>query len=188
MKQKKPFYTSWWFWVIVVIVFMSFITPKKETAPAEETKAEVVEEPQEEQDPIVSMVDSLKMEYSDLSYETTGDTLNISLHYDGAFWDETDFVRSCLTHYINLCKQAYEMEGIETLDYTVNVDLIDPKGNEVPERALEFSMPKSTFSTYNWDNMKLKTDSFNQIDADAQIYIHPGIRQNLNYSKVFYKG
>lgn len=187
MKQKKPFYTAWWFWVIVVIVFMSFITPKKEKTPVEETK-EVVEDPQEEQDPITSIVESQKIKSSDLKVETTGDTATISLHFDGTSWDETDFVRQAMSQYINICQQAYEIEGIETVDYSVYVDLMDAKGNEAPEKGFEMSMPKSSFTTYNWENLKFMPDSYTQIEADSEIYIHPGIKQNVDFSKVYYRG
>ena len=189
--EKKPFYKKWWFWVLVVIFFLimgNMNTGNKTPEPVVENPPEVVEEPQTEADQLTTIVDSLNFKYSDLNI-TEGSTTKISLHYDKELWDETRFCQSCLTDYINICKQAYEMDGIDKVEYYVYVDMTDSKGNSTSEKGFAICMTKDVFNTYNWDNLKFMPDSYNQISTDCEfIDIHAGIKKNVDFSKVFYKG
>lgn len=192
MKEKKPFYKKWWFWVLVFLflLVMGNMNTKK-TAPAESTpvaEATTQEEPQEEKDPITAIIDEEGFSYSDLDIIQNGGLVKISLHFDDTSWDETSFCRECLSDYVNICSKAYQIEGIETVEYYVFVDLMDAKGNESKAKGFSMSMPKSTYTTYNWENIKYNPGSYKQIEADSEIYIHPGIKQAVDFSKMYYKG
>jgi hypothetical protein len=65
---------------------------------------------------------------------------------------------------------------------------MDAKGNESKGKGFSMSMTKSVFNTYNWENIKYNPDSYKQIESDAEIYIHPGIKSQVNFSKMFYQG
>ena len=61
MKQEKPFYKKWWFWLLVFLflLVMGNMNTQK-TAPAEPSpavEATTKEEPQEEKDPITAIID-----------------------------------------------------------------------------------------------------------------------------------
>lgn len=190
-KTKKPFYKHWWFYALVFLFFLvmgNLKTGKKEPA-APEPKPEVVEEaPKSLEDQLTDLIDSLHFQYSDLEI-VTGSTTKISLHYDKESWDETRFCQNCLTDYINLCKQAYSLDGIDKVEYYVFVNLIDAKGNETSEKGFSICMAKDAFTTYNWDNLEYVPDSYTQIASDCEfIDIHAGIMKNVDFSKVFYKG
>lgn len=196
MKQKKPFYKKWWFWLLVFLflLVMGNMNTQK-TAPAETTpvaEATTQEEPQEtsqEKDPITAIIDEQGFSYSDLDVvQTDSGLVKISLHYDDTSWDETDFCRECMSDYINICSKAYQIEGIEKVEYYVFVDLMDAKGNESSAKGFSMEMFKSTFNTYNWENIKYNPDSYKQIESDADIYIHPGIKAKVNFDKMYYKG
>jgi hypothetical protein len=49
-------------------------------------------------------------------------------------------------------------------------------------------MPKDVYSSYTWENMEFMPDSYKQIEADSDIYIYPGIKRNVDFSKMYYKG
>lgn len=197
MKQKKPFYKKWWFWVLVFFFFLACAssnvqkTKTTETAPVAEatTQEEPKEEPQEEgKDPITAIIDEQGFSYSDLDVIQNNGLVKISLHYDDTSWDETDFCRECMSDYINICSKAYQIEGIEKVEYSVFVDLMDAKGNESKDKGFSMSMTKSVFDTYNWENIKYNPSSYKQIESDADIYIHPGIKAKVNFDKMYYKG
>lgn len=190
-KTKKPFYKKWWFWVFAFLfmLVMGNLNTGNKTKDAPEPKAEAeTVAPQTVEDQLTTIIDSLHFKYSDLEI-ITGSTTKISLHYDKESWDETRFCQSCLTDYINLCKQAYALDGIDKVEYYVFVNLTDPKGNETSEKGFSICMSKDVFNTYNWDNLEYVTDSYNQIASDCEfIDIHAGIEKNVDFSKVFYKG
>lgn len=197
MKQKKPFYKKWWFWVLVFFFFLACAssnvqkTKTTETTPVAEatTQEEPKEEPQEEEkDPITAIIDEQGFSYSDLDVIQNNGIVKISLHYDDTSWDETDFCRECMSDYINICSKAYQIEGIEKVEYYVFVDLMDAKGNESKGKGFSMCMTKSVFDTYNWENIKYNPDSYKQIESDADIYIHPGIKSQVDFSKMFYQG
>lgn len=192
MKQEKPFYKKWWFWLLVFLflLVMGNLNTQK-TAPAETTpvaKATTQEETQEEKDPITAIIDEQGFSYSDLDVVQSNSLVKISLHYDDTSWDETAFCRECMSDYINICSEAYQIEGIEKVEYYVFVDLMDAKGNESQGKGFSMCMSKSVFDTYNWENIKYNPDSYKQIESDAEIYIHPGIKSQVDFSKMFYQG
>lgn len=201
MKQEKPFYKKWWFWVLVfffLLVMGNLNTGKKTPAdptPNREEQKEVVEAPQESEEPqtieaqITSIIDSLHFKYSDLQIQDNGSSIMITLHYDQDSWDETRFCSDCLTDYINLCKEAYSIDGIDKVEYYIFVNMIDAKGNETSQKGFAICMAKDVFNTYNWDNLAFMPDSYKQISSDCELFdIHAGIAKNVDFSKVFYKG
>ena len=197
MKQKKPFYKKWWFWVLVFFFFVACAnmntqkTKTTETTPVAEatTQEEPQETPQEEEkDPVTAIIDEQGFSYSDLDVIQSNELVKISLHYDKTSWDETAFCRECMSDYINICSKAYQIEGIEKVEYYVFVDLMDAKGNESKGKGFSMCMTKSVFDTYNWENIKYNPDSYKQIESDADIYIHPGIKSQVDFSKMFYQG
>lgn len=190
-KTKKPFYKKWWFWLLVflfLLVMGNMNTKNKSEDP--EPAAEVQEDQQPTEDPITALVSSMvPKKSSDLKVIVNEGTVMVSFHYDGDSWDETDFCRESLSDYINLCLKAYELDGVEKVNYAVFVDLIDSKGNADSEKGIQICMPKDVFNTYNWENMKYKPDSYDQIESDCEIFsIHAGIRKNVDTSKIYYKG
>lgn len=192
MKQEKPFYKKWWFWLLVFLflLVMGNMNTQK-TAPTDSApvaEATTQEEPQEEKDPITAIIDEQGFSYSDLDVIHSSGLVKISLHYDDTAWDETDFCRECLSDYINMCSKIYQIEGIDKVEYYVFVDLMDAKGNESKGKGFSMSMSKSVFDTYNWENIKYNPDSYQLIESDADIYINPGIKSKVDFSKMYYKG
>lgn len=190
MKQKKPVYKKWWFWVIIALVFLALVSGnKKESAPEASHEESQEQTSDSTEGKITAIIDSLKFKYSDLKVYDNGNSVKISLHYDDSSWDETHLCSNCLTDYINLCAQGYEIEGIEKIEYYVFVTFQDAKGNETSEKGFAICMPKKNYNTYTWKNMEYKENSFSQIEADCDLLdIHAGIKKNVDINKVYYKG
>lgn len=196
MKEKKPFYRTWWFWVIIIFIVLPLMFGIKNTAskestpePAVEASKEASQEPETTESKFTAIIDSLKFKYSDLQIYDNDSSVKISLHYDNTSWDETHFCSECLTDYINLCQQGYDIPGIDKIEYYVFVNLQDAKGNEKSEKGLAICMTKDSFNTYNWDNMKYIAGSYDQIESDCEFLdIHAGIKKNVDFNKVYYKG
>lgn len=196
-KQKKPIYKKWWFWVLIVLLILVFYPTKKQPSTKEtsapeassEATSEVSQEPQTTAEKITAIIDSLNFKYSDLQIYDNGSSVKISLHYDEEAWDVTRLCSNCLTDYINLCKQAYEIDGIDKIEYFAFVNMIDPKGNEISEKGFSICMTKANYSTYTWDNLKFIEGSYDQIESDCEFLdIHAGIKKDVDFSKVYYKG
>ena len=196
-KQKKPIYKKWWFWVLIVLLIPILNPNKKQSSPdvtpapeaSVEATTEDIQEPQTTEDKITAIIDSLNFKYSDLKIYDNGSSVKISLHYDEEAWDVTRLCSNCLTDYINLCKQAYEIEGIDKIEYFAFVNMIDPKGNEISEKGFAICMAKANYSTYTWDNLKFVEGSYDQIESDCEFLdIHAGIKKDVDFSKVYYKG
>lgn len=193
MEKKRPFYKRWYFWVVIVIWFIVLANiGKKNSAPAQVTapEPEVQAEADESiEDQITTAIDSLNFNYSDLKVIEGMESLKVSLHYDDTAWDETRLVSNCLTDYVNLCTDLYSRDGITKVEYYVFCDLTDTRGNKVSEKAFAMCMTKENFDKYTWDNIKFTEGTYSQIESDSEyIDIHAGIKKNVDFNKVYYKG
>lgn len=194
-KPKKPFYKKWWFWVLVFLFFVVMAnanTSKKAPATQSDPEPKEVQEtkaPETTEEKITTLIDELNLKYSDLEVSSSSGKVVISLHYDDTVWDETDFCRSCVSDYINLCQKAYELDGVEKVDYSAYVDLMDAKGNEAPEKGFQMCMAKSSFKSYTWKNLEYVPGTFDQIESDCEIlFVYPGIKNKVNFDKFYYRG
>lgn len=110
---------------------------------------------------------------------------------DERFWDESDFVSTNITRYIDFCKKAYDLKGVKSVRFSIYTSMQDMKGNKDVDKVLTMDMDKSTFKTYKWHNLKFQSDAIsNAIDSgDFTIFeLHPGIAKKVKWSKVYYKG
>ena len=192
MEKKRPFYKRWYFWVVIVIWFIVLANiGKKNNVPALVATPEPETEVQAEADesPITAAIDSLNFNYSDLKVIEGMESIKISLHYDDTAWDETRLVSDCLTDYVNLCADLYSKKDITKVEYYVFCDLTDSRGNKVSEKAFAMCMTKENFDKYTWDNIKFTEGTYSQIESDSEyIDIHAGIKKNVDFDKVYYKG
>lgn len=191
-KSKKPLYKHWWFWVLVFLFLLIMgnlntgkKTPAEDPAPVEnEAAAEASEDTLEDK-----IKASFKNHYSDLQVTESADSVKLSLHYDDTAWDETRLISDCLTDYVNLCQMLYPLGEVSKIEFYVFCDFTDSKGNESSEKAFAICMPKDKFDTYNWDNIKFTEGSYDQIESDCEyIDIHAGLKKNVDFNKVYYKG
>lgn len=200
MKEKKPFYKKWWFWVLVALFFLvmgNANTGNKQVTPKEEPVEEVVEEVSEEVkelttvDQLTAIVEDLSIEQSDLKViqgVPDNDRFNISYTSTATVWDETDFVSSSLSDYVDICSKAYQIDGVNSIQLFVYVGMTDAKGNEKTEKGFDMCMPKDVFNTFNWENLKYQQGKYSFIKNECEFLdIHLGISSKVDFDKVMYK-
>lgn len=119
-------------------------------------------------------------------YPATG-RCNVNYITRDTFWDETDFIRSQISAYINFCLDAYEVDGITDVFFMVSTEMTDTKGNKEDEVVMKIEMKKDAFGTYNWENMEYRPGMFEQFEADCSVLnIHAGILNNADTDKIYY--
>lgn len=195
---KKPFYKKWWFWVLVFLflLVMGNLNTKKSAPEVQDPEPEPVqEEVQEVEAPkttveeLEAIVDSVVKKKSHLNVvETKSGRYNINMHYEESSWDETYFVSSALTAYIKICKEAYQMDGVDVIEFYLIIPMIDAKGNQSDDIGFSMVMPKDKFESFNWSNLAYKEGIYDTVaDNCDQITINPGVANKADLSKVMYK-
>lgn len=107
---------------------------------------------------------------------------------EATYWDESDFVNSNLTDYINFCREAYNRDEVALVTFKISTPMTDSRGNEEVVSAMNIEMEKEVFLSYNWDNVKLNSVYFQQIYDDcATFWVTPGIWNNVDFDRVYYK-
>lgn len=199
-KTKKPFYKKWWFWAIVVLFFlvMGNSNTGKKTTPEEskEVVEEVVEAPEEvkeltTKDQLAAIIEDLGIKHEDLKIvqgTPDNDRFNISYTSTATVWDETDFVSSSLSDYVDICSKAYQIDGVNSIQLFVYVGMTDAKGNKKTEKGFDMCMPKDVFNTFNWENLKYQQGKYSVIKSESEFLdIHLGISNKVDFDKVMYK-
>lgn len=132
--------------------------------------------------------ESLNIKCSDLKIIPSGSNLQISFTSEQTAWDATDFVSRTVTDYIDFCKLAYGLDGVDHVDFYVFTDFTDPKGNTFTEKAVAIGMPKDRFETYNWSGMLFKPGLYEQLEKDCDLLdLHAGLASDVDKSEVQYK-
>lgn len=209
--ENKPITKKWWFWLIVAagVVFWAFtwisalnglsettttsanmtpaaVDPKEET-PEQESKPEQEPEEMTTEDRLTAIIDSLGFDYSNLAIVPISEGYKISYNYDSGAWDETGLISGCLSDYINLCKEAYQMDDINKIELYVFCKMTDARGNEDYQKAFAISMPKENYDKYDWDNIKGAKGKYDVINEDCDLLdIHEGIKKNIDLNNIIY--
>lgn len=132
--------------------------------------------------------ESLNIKCSDLKIIPSGSNLQISYVSEQTAWDATDLVSRTVTDYIDFCKLAYGLDGVDHVDFYVFADFTDPKGHTVTEKAVAIGMPKDRFETYDWSGMLFKPGLYEQLEQDCDLLdLHAGLASDVDTSEVEYK-
>lgn len=199
MKEKKPIYKKWWFWVIVVFLLIGFIGGRSGSNPEEVTDS-VAESsntdvsPQEssvataevsEEATLESIIGSDHENWQEI--ETSDGGYKISYKDTASYWDENSFVTEAIHNYVNLCSKVYaDNLSCAYVELYIFVDMQDAKGNVSQSKGFMCSMTQEEFNTFNWDNLK-GTKIYDVFSSSCtEFYIAPGILSNVSTDKVIY--
>lgn len=133
--------------------------------------------------------DTMSKKYEDLSveYNSLG-WYTVSYKYNGMTINSSDLIRSNMTYYINFCRKAYQIDGVDSVHFDVSFDMKDAKGNISADEVFSLRMPKSTFETYKWENLEY-VSVYNQFSKDCEFWwIAPSILRFVEAEDVFYCG
>lgn len=127
-------------------------------------------------------------EYSDLSvfYDEIDEAFVVSFLPSAVPPDETAFVQLGINRYINFCRAAYEIDGLDRVRFDISALGTTNKGNEVVFDGLSILMTREDFDTFNWDGLSYMPiwDSF--CDNCYLFLIDPVFSQYMDTSKIFY--
>ena len=196
-KVKKPIFKRWWFWVLAVLIAASGFGAAGGSGggekAAEPTQAPAVE-PAEAAVVYTADADSLKalllsVEKDAEDVQILDDDAGWVVQYTarGATWDETSLLREQLTAYIDFCRTAYTIDGVDSVIFMVSADGTDARGNASTFSVFNVEMPRETFGKYDWDNMRLRSGSLEQIKEDCSVFwVLPSVMDSANAEKIYY--
>ncbi|MDT2817719.1 DUF4352 domain-containing protein [Vagococcus lutrae] len=119
MKEKKPFYKKWWFWLIVIIVFAVAFIPgeKKDTgAKLKQSKdTESVSNTEEAEETIFKVGDTVDVE----GYEMTVNSVDYS---DGQEYNKPSEGKKFVIINITITNNSDERESYNPLDFSLVAD------------------------------------------------------------------
>lgn len=187
MKEKKPLYKKWWFWLLIVIVFLGIISPKKSSKYNDSPKASTSynNEVKEELNTIESVISTEHEAWNEI--ETSDNGLKISYKDISTHWDENSLIRDSISNYVKISQAVY-LQNVDCkyTDFYVFIDMTDSKGNVSQTKGINIKMTQEEFNTYNWENLEY-TNIFEQFKNSCEVfYIAPGIEANIDTEKIYY--
>ena len=132
--------------------------------------------------------DTLDINQDDLAvvYDDINQCYAVSYHPTDAAWDETDFVRKSISNYILYCQQAYQIDGVTSVDFQVSTNMQDSYGNTNLESVIHIRMVKDNFEKFSWENLEYQGIYDNFKDNCEFFWIYPGILQEIDTSDIYY--
>lgn len=129
---------------------------------------------------------NITQENLDVTYDDTNKCFSVSYHPTDAIWDEADFVRKSISNYISYCQQAYQIDGVTSIDFQVSTNMQDSYGNTNLESVMEIRMVKDNFEKFNWKNLEYQ-GIYDNFKANCEFFwIAPGILKNVDPSDIYY--
>lgn len=198
-KMRKVFKigltTVFAFWFIIIVIGITAPPSADDSASASSGQSNT-----EEVAAYTNDVDSIKALFGDVFKKDIDEFENFLVKYDditesylvefyptASFWDENAFVRNNLTTYIDFCKEAYTIDGVDSIFFRISTTMTDAKGNEIIEDVMDIRMSKASFDTFNWDNMEYASDTYDTIKSNCDFYwLHPGILSSIDSSDIYY--
>ena len=104
------------------------------------------------------------------------------------FVDETDAIRKGISNYINYAREAYQLDGVQSITANMYLTMIDTKGNKEKVQALRIAMGKEYFESFKWENLENKSvPIFSEFMNNCYDFsIHPGIWKRVNEEEIYY--
>lgn len=177
MKQEKPFYKRWWFWLLAflfLLVMGNMNTGRNTQAPAvQEVKEEVKE------DPLLTYF-SQATGVKEATINEEKDYIGITYTLDSTPYDYTDYVSKGLTHFVKTAKSIFENTDCNTLRMDMQVD-----GSAVTSLIIT----RDNFESIDWNSLAYTEGIYDQInDKFDKFYVESTLMKDVNTSKIMYKG
>lgn len=198
-KAKKPIFKRWYFWAIIAVLLLGAVgggvsdneneqdaAPEATSAPVE-TPALVIEYTATPES-LEALLGALVAGAEDVSvFEADGGwTVEYTVPALN-FLDETDLLKKSLTAYVDFCRTAYTLDGIDSVLFFVSTELRDSRGVDSVQGVFNIEMTRDVFLKYEWDNLRFRPNTLAQIEADCSVFwILPTIRDAAKLDKVGY--
>lgn len=133
--------------------------------------------------------DRFRFEYDNLevSFDEESNQFIVSYLPTRPPLSETDYLRDNVNRYINFCRFAYDVEGVEGICFDVKTAARDQYGNDAVIDALYLYMTKDTFGKYNWGNLELERIWGSFAENCDVLELAPLFEGKIEASEVFYE-
>lgn len=99
------------------------------------------------------------------------------------FWNEKSTVGTAYADFVKWGQLIKDFPQVQAMDVQIKTEFTDARGGKSTDTAARVMMDTSIFKTYNWDNLKYQP-IHTQLQNDGTLYIHPGIRSQINLNDV----
>ena len=201
-KGKKPFYKKWWFWLLIILIIGGIgaaggsggDSKEATTQTASETQSSAANEKTEtktytaDAESLTALFqDTFDFDYENLTVQQDKDGL-WTVHYypTNATWDNKSFIQENINWYITYCQKAYQIDGVDNVEFDVDTLFKDDKGNESVDNAMFMNMKKAEFDSFNWENLKYQPIYQQMDDYSATFWVHGALLKDVDTSKIDY--
>ena len=101
--------------------------------------------------------------------------------------DNSGWVRQNMNRYINFCREAYKIEGMEPIRFNVLGLGMDQYGEEGEFKGLDILMMPEDFSCYKWDNLDWQPYSEQLLEDFRVLQIHELFQEEFQPDEVIYE-
>lgn len=179
--------------VVVSYYEMSENKPQETSAPQTTTTSEAVTIDPKEYTADAGSIEQLAKDvfgfnYDELTveYDDFDEAFVVSFHPTDMYTDSTSWVWKNINRYINFCRIAYQIDGLDRVRFDIYANGIDQYGNEGDFLGLSEIMTRETFENFNWDGLYLLGiwDAF--VDNCFAFSLHPLFSEDLDTDRIFY--
>ena len=176
MKQKRPFYKRWYFWVVIVIWFIVLANiGKKNSAPAQVTAPE----PEFQEETTLSYF-TQATGIKEASVKEQDDYIEIVYTMDGTPYDYTDYVSRGLTDFVKTGKLLYANTDCDMLRMDMQVD-----GSAVTSLIIT----RDNFESIDWSSLAYTEGTYSHVqDKFQKFYVESTLVKDVDTDKIMYKG
>jgi len=182
-KSDQTFLTTETDMVISSTTVLESTENKSET----ETEIETVEASEPEQiieNALKSASGESNVSEISVYYNQANDYYTVDYHFIGTSWDETSFLRTIMSDYINTYRSVSSKIDV-TLAFFVRVDLTDTRGNTSNEIVAKIVMRDDVFASYNWANVS--GSIYETFSNDCELFdISSSILNYVDTEEIYY--
>lgn len=158
-------------------------------AVATETEPEAGAPPESPEASLSAVVSSLHgIEPENITVALNDGVCEVSYTDAETHWNEGRMVGAEMSAFINFCREAFALDGLNEVKWVVSVELTDSRGNASIDEAVKIDMLRDAFALYDWDNLADKR-IYEQFSSDCvNFWVRPSIANRASANDVYYSG
>lgn len=121
----------------------------------------------------------------DISYYPDDEEKCVTISYTPIIYDETYFVSSRISEFINYSRYVYQMENVDLVSFDIKAIFIDSHGQQYSDTIMRIDMPKTVFDTYAWENLEYR-NVYPIFNDEGAVYVEPSMLQDVDQTSVYY--
>lgn len=133
---------------------------------------------------VVEKLDGVKPE--NVSVTLNDGVCEVSYTDTETHWNEGRMIGEEMSAFINFCREAFTLEDLNEVKWSVSVELTDSRGNASVDEVVKIDMLRDAFLLYDWDNLSGKR-IYEQFAADCvNFWVRPSIANRASVNDIYY--